>query len=249
MGEYVVDLLAATTSAVLRGLNPRYWKRLIRQAFSEQVVACGLKMIVLVVLLAVIIGSSLIVQLQIWVTRIGQSHMIGSLLVIVVLREIAPLVVNLMLIGRSGSAMTAELASMRLAGEVRVLEAQGIDPFLYLVVPRVLGLAVSGLFLTLLFVLVCLSSGYFIGQFTEARTGGIFEFSGDVIGGLTLSDLLNLLAKSMFIPLLIGTTLCNEGLGVASPRELPAAIRRGLTQAVLIAFIASSCVSLLIYSI
>jgi phospholipid/cholesterol/gamma-HCH transport system permease protein len=189
------------------------------------------------------------VQLQIWVTRIGQSHLIGPLLVIVVVREIAPIVVNLLLIGRTGSAMTAQLGGMTLAGEVRVLEAQGIDPFIYLVIPRVLGMAAAGFGLTILCVLFCLSSGYFVGQFTDARTGSVLEFTGNIMAGLTVADALNLIAKSVFIPMLIAMTLCIEGLGVTSARNLPSAIRKALTQAVLITFVGSSLVSIVIYTV
>ena len=78
----------------------------------------------------------------------------------VVARELGPVLINLVVIVRSGSAMTTELGVLKINGEVRALEAQGSDPFLHLVMPRVLGMAVSTFCLTIVFILVAFASGY-----------------------------------------------------------------------------------------
>src|SRR5437762_1663212 len=66
---------------------------------------------------------------------------------------------------RGGSAITTELGFMKAGGEVRVLEAQGIEPLVFLVMPRVLAMAVSAFCLTVIFVLVAFASGYGFGAF------------------------------------------------------------------------------------
>jgi osmotically-inducible protein OsmY len=80
-----------------------------------------------------------VVQLAFWVGEAGQSQLLGPLLVAVVARELGPVLINLIVIVRSDSAMTTELGILKINGEVRALEAQGSDPFLQLVMPRVLG--------------------------------------------------------------------------------------------------------------
>ena len=75
---------------------------------------------------AVFVGITVVVQLVFWVGEAGQSQMLGPLLVAVVARELGPVLINLVVIVRSGSAMATELGVMKISGEVRALEAQGI---------------------------------------------------------------------------------------------------------------------------
>jgi ABC-type transporter Mla maintaining outer membrane lipid asymmetry permease subunit MlaE len=80
--------------------------------------------------------------------------------VAVVARELGPVLINLVVIVRSGSAMTTELGVLKISGGVRALETQGSDPFLHLVMPRVLGTALSTFCLTIVFILVAFASGF-----------------------------------------------------------------------------------------
>ncbi|MCU0786536.1 MAG: ABC transporter permease [Verrucomicrobia bacterium] len=135
-------------------VQPRGWGRTVLKAFARQVLAIGVEPLWFVGAVAVFVGISVVVQLTFWVGEAGQSQLLGPLLVAVVARELGPLLINLVVIVRSGSAMTTELGVLKINGEVRVLEAQGNDPLLHLVMPRVLGMAVSTFCLTIIFVLV-----------------------------------------------------------------------------------------------
>ena len=89
------------------------------------------------------VGVSVVVQLTFWAGEAGQSQLLGPLLVAVVARELGPVLINLVVIVRSGSAMTAELGVLQINGEVAALETRGGDAFLHLVMPRVLGMVAS----------------------------------------------------------------------------------------------------------
>lgn len=128
--------------------QPRYWVRTVRKAFALQVLSIGVEPLWFVGAVAVFVGISVVVQLSFWVGEAGQSQLLGPLLVAVVARELGPVLINLVVIVRSGSAMTTELGVLKINGEVRALETQGSDPFLQLVMPRVLGTAVSTFCLT-----------------------------------------------------------------------------------------------------
>jgi phospholipid/cholesterol/gamma-HCH transport system permease protein len=141
-------------------VQPRYWVRTVRNAFARQVLATGVEPLWFVGAVAVFVGISVVVQLTFWVGEAGQSQLLGPLLVAVVARELGPVLINLVVIVRNGSAMTTELGVLKINGEVRALEAQGSDPFLQLVMPRVLGTAVSTFCLTIVFILVAFASGY-----------------------------------------------------------------------------------------
>src|SRR5579862_5889105 len=130
-----------------------FWSRPVRTAVAHQIVAIAVEPLLFVGAVAAFVGISVVVQLTGWVGEAGQSQMLGPLLVAVVARELGPVLINLIVIVRSGSAMTTELGVLKINGEVRALEAQGGDPFLQLVVPRVLGTVVSTFCLTIVFIL------------------------------------------------------------------------------------------------
>src|SRR3954468_9750231 len=141
-------------------IQVRCWMRTVRKAFVRQVLSIGVEPLWFVGSLAVFVGISVVVQLTFWVGETGQSQMLGPLLVTVVPRELGPVLINLVVIVRSGSAMTTELGVLKINGEVRTLEVKGGDPFLQLVTPRVLGMALSTLCLTMVFILVAFGSGF-----------------------------------------------------------------------------------------
>src|SRR5207248_3290162 len=114
----------------------------------------------LIVAVASVAGISVVLQAQVWLGKVGRRDLLGPLVVVVVVREFAPVLASLVVIIRSASAVASEMANMQLAGEVRLLDAQGLDPLVYLVMPRVVGLAMCTFGLSLIFVVVSLLSGY-----------------------------------------------------------------------------------------
>ncbi len=148
---------AAVIGTVLYvSVRPSYWVRTERGEFVMQVVAIGVESVGLVCGMAVFVGITVVVQLTFWVEQAGQSQLLGPLLVAVVARELSPVLVSIVVIVRSGSVMATELGIMRTDGRAHTLEAQGISPFLHLVVPRVLAAAVSTFCLTVVFHSGCL---------------------------------------------------------------------------------------------
>ena len=117
---------------------PRYWVRTVRRAFARQILAIGFESVGFVSGVAVFVGIAVVVQLAFWVGEAGQSQLLGPLLVTVVARELGPVLINIVVIVRCGSAMATELGLMNVGGRIHVLQAQGIAPFIYLVMPRVL---------------------------------------------------------------------------------------------------------------
>src|ERR1051326_2318332 len=156
----------------------------------------GVGPLVFVAAVAGFVGISVVVQLTVWVGEAGQSQLVGPLLVAVVARELGPLLINLVVIVRNGSAMTTELGVLKINGDVRALEARGGDPFLQLVLPRVLGGAVSTFCLTIVFILVVFASGFLFAAWTGKGSGDLFLFADTVSSAFQPKDVLNILAKS-----------------------------------------------------
>ena len=109
-----VGYVAAVLGTLLfLGAQPRRWRRTVRAAFARQVLLAGVESVRFTCVVAVLVGISVVVQLQVWSGRVGQSQMLGPLLVAVVARELGPLLANFVLIVRAGSAMTTELGVMK----------------------------------------------------------------------------------------------------------------------------------------
>lgn len=153
-------LAAILATVLLLAARPAHWRRTVRQVFATQVLHVGVESLPFTLTLATLVGVSVVVQMVVWVGRVGQTRILGPLLVMVVARELGPLFANFVAIVRGGSAITVELGMMKIGGELRSLESQGVDPFLYLVMPRVLGMAVSTFCLTVLFIATAFGSGY-----------------------------------------------------------------------------------------
>jgi phospholipid/cholesterol/gamma-HCH transport system permease protein len=229
-------------------VQPRCWVRTVRKAFVRQVLAIGVEPLWFVGAVAVFVGISVVVQLTFWAGEAGQSQLLGPLLVAVVARELGPVLINLVVIVRSGSAMTTELGVLKINGEVRALEAQGSDPFLHLVMPRVLGTAVSTFCLTIVFILVAFASGYLFAAWMGKGSGDLLLFADTVSGAVQPKDIFNILAKSIVPALFASASCCIGGLGVAgSVTEIPRATQRALTRSVAGLFVISAVVSLLTY--
>ncbi len=229
-------------------LNPGNWPRTVREQFSRQILFTGIEALGLILLIAVAAGVSIVAQAQLWLIKFGQSDMLSRLLVVVIIREIGPLLVNLVVIGRSGSAVATEMASMRVQGEIEVLDAQGVDPMVYLVMPRVFGIAVSVLGLTVIFTAVSLGCGYLAGLLLGAAESDPVLFISRILGALTPTDLIHFLVKMLVPGILTGVICTLEGLGVhAAVTEVPKAATRGVVRSMGAAVVVSALVSLLTY--
>jgi phospholipid/cholesterol/gamma-HCH transport system permease protein len=229
-------------------VRPRYWGREARRAFLRQVVAIGVEPVGLVGGVAVFVGITVVVQLAFWVAEAGQSQMLGPLLVAVVARELAPVLIGIVVIVRSGSAMATELGILKVNGQVHVLEAQGISPFLSLVMPRVLAAPVSTFCLTIVFILVALASGFLFGAMGEEGSRDLLLFADTVSRAVHPKDVLAVLSKSILPALFASASCCIGGLDVGgSLSEIPPATQRALVRSLVGLFVISTGVSFLTY--
>lgn len=240
--------LAIIAAVLARASRPRVWTRPLRNVLARQILFTGLEAIGFVAMIALIVGVLVVVQAQYWLVRLGQAAMIGPILTAVVLRELGPLLANFVVIARSGTAISTELANMKVHGEVRTLDAMGVDPFLYLVIPRVLGVAVSTFCLTILFVAITFLGGFVCLWGMWQGDIGIGGFFSNIIAAVSRRDVFSLLAKSILPGLLTGAICCDEGLGVGpAVTGVPVAAARGVMRSVAALFASSLLVSVVAY--
>ncbi|MEO8429713.1 MAG: ABC transporter permease [Verrucomicrobiota bacterium] len=132
----------------------------IHPLIRHQIYRSGLRLMPMISFLAFALGFVVIGQTVSLLSRVGAEHFTGTIMVTVVVRELGPLVAALLVLARIGTATVVELGTARATGEVEALEALGIDPIHYLVLPRVVGLALSIFSLTVYLILGALLSGY-----------------------------------------------------------------------------------------
>jgi phospholipid/cholesterol/gamma-HCH transport system permease protein len=250
IGQLKTAMYVAATvwSAVRLGLSPRHWPATVRNVLSRQILFTGVEAIRFISLIAFVVGISVVLQAHVWLNKVGQSALVGPLLVVVVIRELGPLLTNFLVIGRSGTAITAELATMRVNGETGVLDAQGLDPFVYLVLPRVIGVMTSVFCLTIIFIVVSFASGFLCAVLTGTAQEGLGSFARAVFAALAPADVVNVLAKTILPGLLTGTICCTEGLSIqGAATEVQQAAGRAVIKSVGALFVASVLVSVLTY--
>jgi phospholipid/cholesterol/gamma-HCH transport system permease protein len=193
----------------------------------------GLRLLPMFLFISAALGLLVIGQTVSWLTRVGVTNYIGSVMVIVVVRELGPLLTALLALARIGTANVIELGTARATGEVEALEALGIDPVHYLVAPRVAGMAIGVFSLTVYLILGALFSGYLWAflQDVPLRPGDYFRQLADALSGLDFA-LLGL--KTCAFGFIIAIVTCYHGL--AQPlqlEEVSAATVRAVAQSII----------------
>jgi phospholipid/cholesterol/gamma-HCH transport system permease protein len=185
--------------------------RVIRPRVRAMIARAGVELLPMVGFVALALGLAIIGQTVALLTSVGIQRFAGTVMVTVVVRELGPLVAALIVLARVGTATVIELGTARALGEVEALEALGIDPVHYLVVPRVIGISVGVFGLTVYLILGSLVSGYLFAFLQDVPlTPG--EYFGQLGAALTWQDFLFLAFKTTSFGVSISTLACYHGL-------------------------------------
>jgi phospholipid/cholesterol/gamma-HCH transport system permease protein len=149
--------------------------------------------------------------------KLGATDLVASLVAFSILREIGPLITAVIVIGRSGSAITAELGTMKVAEEIEALNVMGIDPVKFLVVPRLLAMIIMMPVLTVLGEGVGLFAGWLISVFS-LHLDPIFYVTNS-IAAVDQKDLYTGLLKALIFGSVVGTVGCYYGIQVEGGAE------------------------------
>ena len=231
---WIADLLSEAVELLIRTLRPDTWsKQPVRVEFFRQCYHCGVQALPFVMVIAVVTGAGVIVQALNWLRQSASSDLSGPF-VLGLLRESSAAVVALAVIVRGGSAMVAELATVRAVGQDRMLNAHGIDFFLFLVLPRALGMVVGAVCLSVCFVAVALVSGSIAMSMSTGISLTPEQLTNLMLEGLTLADALAFLLKPAIAAALGGLLACRLGLSVTHTitdvrRVLPTFVAQALT--------------------
>jgi phospholipid/cholesterol/gamma-HCH transport system permease protein len=230
--SYVLQLAALFWGVMREGLLPSTWRRSVRDGFRTTLTRTVGGSLGTVAVTAFIVGLGLVFEALYWLRTAGQEEEIGRILVIVLFREITPLLVGIILLGRAGTAAVAELGTLTAQGEILILRAEGIDSFDYLVLPRAVSFALGAFTLGVVFVTLSLISGFVAGRLAGVVTASIFTFLDNVLRAMTMRDLAIFPAKLLLIGLVVALSSCVTGLGAQEADTPSSLLPRGFTRGV-----------------
>ena len=206
---YVVNLLLRTAISVRK--LPRRMRFLLDNAFNAGVRALPVTLVV-----AAFAGAILAMQTGIELRRFGNTNVLGTITALSMCREMGPFITGVILAATVGSAIAAELGTMNVSDEIDALEVMSIDPVDYLVLPRVIALAVMCPALTVLSNLIGIFGGSVIAQQNLGVSPDLYWVGA--VESLTSSG--TILPKEVYVGLLkafifgiaIATVSCAAGL-------------------------------------
>jgi len=243
----LIQMTGIAVAVIRQSLRPLTWRRTVRAELLEQCLQVGLRALPFIVVTGSLVGFGLVYQAIYWLDFIGHTEFTGPILVIVLVREVAPLFVALIVIGRSGSVIIVELGNMRIDGQIRMLDAQGIDPFLFLIVPRVVAVSVCMFSLTVVFIAVALGSGFLTGNALGSMNLTLQQFIIGILTEMDFAEIAMVPLKTFSIGFVVALIVCTTGLSVTVSRtELLATLPRGITKSVLAALLISGLLTLLL---
>ena len=178
----------------------------------KQILFVGARSILVIIIAGLFVGMVIALQFYDTLVRFGSVSLLGSAVGLSLIRELGPVLTALMVIGRTGSAMCAEIGIMRVDNQIDALECMGIDPYRYLISPRILAGVFCVPILTAIFIVVGIFGGYFVGVILfDVSAGSYFQNMNDTVLN---RDLLMGFIKSIVFGLLIVWISCEKGFNL-----------------------------------
>jgi phospholipid/cholesterol/gamma-HCH transport system permease protein len=245
LAAYVADVAAITGETALAVVRSAGRLRpVVREVLWRQIYFGAVRAAPFTLLLALLVAFAVAAQSP--YSAAAGGDVLGTVLVATLVRELAPLLAAWIVIARSGTAIAAELAAMRIEGEVDALLGMGIDPFEYLVVPRVVGTAAAVASLTAIFLAFALGASALLSPLLGGPSPRILL--DHVAGALRPADAVALAAKVVVPGMAIAAVACHEGLAATrSTTRIPPAVTAAGVRAFTLVFVWNTLVTALLY--
>jgi phospholipid/cholesterol/gamma-HCH transport system permease protein len=212
-----------------------------------QILFTGVEALGILALIAAGIGAAINIIGSSILPSFGQSAMVYTILIAVITRELGPLLTAFVIIARSGTAIATELGTMVVSHEIEAYVSFGIDPISYLVVPRVMGMMLSMLFLNLYFNCFGLLGSFVVIQFVKPI--GVYEYFRPLFAALTWGDLSIGILKSVVFGAIVSIVSTFQGFSVQrASTEIPVAGIRAVGQSFTFCIVADVLLTVIHYT-
>lgn len=179
------------------------------QLFLTQLLQIGVNSSLVIGLIGIFTGAVLAVQGEYTLAKFGATAYVGSMVALGLIRELGPVLTALMVIGRAGSAITAEIGIMRITEQIDALRSMAVDPIKYLMSPRFLAGLVAMPLLASIFNVIGILGGYIVGVGLLGLSSG--TFMTQIISSVDTVDVYSGLIKSIVFGFIFGWVSCYKG--------------------------------------
>lgn len=252
MKDGVIKRFAVFTGGAMRlFFMSVYWCKDIRanadKVFS-QIVIIGTDTLLVALVIGFSGGAVLALQTGPLLAEFGIQETLGGLIGIAVSREIGPVMCSILIAGRQGSAITAEIASMRVYDEIDALKTMKIDPVKFLVMPRLVAFAVSMPVLVLFIILTGWFGGALVGATNPAISLPAAVYFNNLGDFVTLKTVLNGVIKALVFGLVILTICCKIGLETSGgPRQIGVSVTRAVVASIVMVLVCDYFISRVLF--
>jgi phospholipid/cholesterol/gamma-HCH transport system permease protein len=214
-----------------------FWRTLLalpaarrqRQKVFDQFFEIGNASLFMVCILSFFIGGVIALQTGPVLVERGLASAVGGVVGISICKELAPVMMSILIAGRIGSAMAAEIGSMRVYQEIDALRTMNISPIHYLVLPRLVAIALALPMLVIFGILTGWLGGAFVSAANNRIDISFAAFFSSLRDVVEIRDAFNGVFKSFVFALVIGVVSCHQGLVTLGG---PRGIGRSVTKAV-----------------
>jgi len=242
------ELLRYCGSLCFFAKDTLYWlftsKRDIKSLVRE-IIFIGIDSFPLVSLISFFIGMILAFQTAYQLKEFSSEIHLASLVALSLVRELGPVIGSLIVAARSGASITAGIGSMKISEQIDALEAFGVEPINYLVVPKLISLLLCMPILVIYADFLGIFGGYLVGSFKFSIPFGLyFRMTFDA---LSLKDITSGLVKSVFFGGIIAFISCYEGFRPFSSIDVSEAVTKSIVRSFLLIIICDCILTALFY--
>lgn len=228
LGDFFIFAGHAFASIFRGGFSAKNWRLLIPQLYEV-----GYRSLPVILITGAFVGMVIAVQAVEQFRAMGLEERMGTLVNLSVVRELGPVLAGIMLAGRIGGALTAELGTMNVTEQIDALRSMGVNPMRYLVAPRVLACTVLTPTLTLFADFTGALGGWFVSVVVEGVPGGPYwDFTQMSVSPF---DIYSGIIKSTFFGAALGLIACFSGFYCKPGAE---GVGRACTSSFVLSFIA-----------
>ena len=196
----------------------------------------GVEIIIPLFIVATLFGTVVIIEVLSLMGKMGFSDIVGNLMVVVIIRELSPILTAFLIAGRSGSSLTTYIGSMVIDSEVDALATMGINPIRYLVMPSVIGGTIATIISNIIFSASAIGAGFLVTKGIIFITGNAPNLqitwsylSTEIIKALTIPDFVFAIVKPLIFGIIITINACYQALNIKRDiRLVPKATSRSV---------------------
>lgn len=223
-------------------------RRVHYNVLLRQILFTGYHALSIITLIGLAIGATIIIQGMKLLENFEQTDLVYNILIIIIVKELGPLLTAFIIIARSGTSISTELGNMVVNHEVEALVSIGIYPIRYLVIPRILGVVISLFCLTIYFNIAGLIGGYLVSAFVQPMS--FIDFFTNLLNNLFIKDIFISQIKSLVFGFIIAVISCYHGLKVKyASTEVPIRTIKAVVSSLAWIFIFGALITIISYAL